>query len=197
MIRTGRIQDLPILRRTKEGLILGDEDGEVLLPVNERPEKNADDRTVSVFVHRNADGRHIATIKPPKAQAGEFATMKVIAADPAGAYLDWGLDPRLLVPHAEQKKPMEEGRWYVVRVAVDERSDGLYGSSRIEHFLDNSQMTVKAGDTVDLIVFGRSELGFSVIVNNLHQGIEPLAGFRNRNAAIVQAGGGRSRERSV
>ena len=170
VIKTGRAQALPILRRTKEGLILGDEDGEVLLPLSERPEKNADG-TITVFVYRDADGRHAATAKPPKAQVGGHAIMKVIAAGPAGAYLEWGVEPPLFVPHAEQKKAMEEGRWYVVRVAVDERSDRLYGSTRIEHFLDNDQITVKPGDTVDLMVFGRSELGLSVIVNDLHQGL--------------------------
>ena len=66
---------------------------------------------------------------------------------------------------------MEEGRYYVVRVALDEETDRLYASSRVEHFLDNSTLTVKVNEEVALMVFERSELGLNVIVNNIHQGL--------------------------
>lgn len=85
--------------------------------------------------------------------------------------MDWGLEPPLLVPHDEQKKPLEEGRWYVVGVYLDPETDRVQASTRIERYLDNAQLTVGKGDTVSLLVFGRSELGLSVIVNNKHQGL--------------------------
>jgi predicted RNA-binding protein (virulence factor B family) len=85
--------------------------------------------------------------------------------------VDIGLDTELLVPHDEQKKPLEQGRWYVVRVALDDATDRLYGSTRLEAFLNNEALTVKRGDTVDLIVIGRSDLGLTVAVNNTHQGL--------------------------
>ncbi len=172
MIRTGHIQDLIILRHTKDGLILGDDDAaEVLLPMVERPPNDADGQTARVFVYRDAQGVQHATTRAPKAQVGEFAQLKVTAIRGAGAMMDMGLGADLLVPHEEQKKALDEGRWYVVRVARDEPTDKLYGSTRIEHFLDNTALTVKNGDTVQLMVFGRSDLGLSVIVNNLHQGL--------------------------
>ena len=172
MIHTGRIQDLIILRHTSEGLVLGDDDDtEALLPKSEQPTNDADGSTVRVFVYRDKEGRHLATTRPPKAEVGEFAQLRVRAIRGAGANMDWGLETDLLVPHEEQKNPMEEGRWYVVRVALDPGTDRLYGSTRIENFLDNTSLSVQKGDEVALVLFSRSDLGFSVIVNNTHQGL--------------------------
>ena len=172
MIRTGRIQDLIILRRTTEGLILGDDDAEeVLLPLADPPSSDVEGSSVRVFVYRNKEGRHVATTRAPKAQVGEFAQLRVRAIRGAGANMDWGLDTDLLIPHEEQKQAMEEARWYVVRVALDKETDTLYGSTRVENFLDNTELSVKKGDEVALVVFSRSDLGLSVIVNNTHQGL--------------------------
>src|SRR5690606_23279081 len=54
MIRIGRIQELLILRKTSEGLILGDDDDqEVLLPKAEKVENDAIESPVRVFVYRD------------------------------------------------------------------------------------------------------------------------------------------------
>ncbi|MBK9175801.1 MAG: GntR family transcriptional regulator [Flavobacteriales bacterium] len=172
VIRTGRTQNLIILRHTSEGLILGDDDAaEVLLPKAEQPKESKEGDALRVFVYRDREGQHSATTKLPKAQIGEFANMRVARIRGAGALVDWGVEPALLVPHEEQKKPMEEGRWYVVRVALDDETDQPYGSTRIDRFLDNSELTVAKGEKVDLLVFGSSDLGYSVIVNNAHHGL--------------------------
>ena len=172
MIRTGRTQELIIHRRTNEGLILGNDDtAEVLLPTPECPANATDRSAVRVFVYRDREDRLVATTRPPKVQAGEFAQLRVSLVTDDGAYMSWGLQPDLFVPYREQKKSLEEGRWYVVRVAVSEQNDHLYGSTRIDNFLSNAQLTVKQGEEVALVVFGKSELGLSVIVNNAHQGL--------------------------
>lgn len=171
-IHTGRIQELNILRHRKEGVYLGDDEGnEVLLPITERPDNAADVATLRVFVYRNKEGEQVATLRMPKAQAGEFALLKVSAIRGAGARLDWGVEAELLVTHDEQQRPMEEGRYYVVRLAVAEATDRLFASSRVEHYLDNTELTVKEKDEVRLLVFDRSELGLHVIVNDRHQGL--------------------------
>jgi len=171
-IHTGRIQELNILRHRKEGVYLGDDEGnEVLLPITERPDNAGDVAAMRVFIYRNKEGQQVATLRMPKAQAGEFALLKVTAIRGAGARLEWGVDAELLVTHEEQQRPMEEGRYYVVCVALAEATDRLYASSRVEHFLDNTELTVKAKDEVALLVFDKSELGLHVIVNNRHQGL--------------------------
>jgi len=172
VIYTGRTQDLIVLRRTSAGLFLGDDDEvEVFLPSSEGLESAVEGNTLRVFVHRDKEGRRVATTRPAKLQVGEFAQLRVNTIRGATANMDYGLDTDLLVPREAQKKAMEEGRWYVVRMALDEQTDHLYGSTHIEHFLDNSKLTVKNGDEVALVVFARSELGLSVIVNNAHQGL--------------------------
>ncbi len=172
VIRTGSTQDLAVLRRTAEGLVLGDPEGaEVLLSPRDRPEKEATGTSVRVFVFRDREGRQMATTKIPKAVAGQFAQFRVRTVEDEGAYLDWGVDADLFVPYRDQKKPLEDGRWTIVRVALDERSDRIYGSTRLDEFLDNATLTVEQGEKVELVVFGKSELGLSVIVNNKHQGL--------------------------
>ncbi|MEZ4740512.1 MAG: S1-like domain-containing RNA-binding protein [Flavobacteriales bacterium] len=172
MIHTGRTQDLLVLRTTPHGLFLGDDDdAEVLLPTNECPNKAKEGDTLKVFVYRDAEHKLVATTRSPKVQAGQFAPLRVNRVDDAGAHVDWGFEPELLVPHSEQRKPLQEGRWHVIHVALDERKDRIYGSTRIEHFLDNSTLSVKRGDAVELVVFAKSELGLSVVVNNKHQGL--------------------------
>jgi predicted RNA-binding protein (virulence factor B family) len=172
MIHTGRTQELTILRTSPQGVVLGDDDAlEALLPASERPADAAEGSTLRVFVYRDREGRLVATTRTPKAQVGEYAQLRVNAIRGAGAHVDIGLDTELLVPHDEQKKPLEQGRWYVVRVALDDATDRLYGSTRLEAFLNNEALTVKRGDTVDLIVIGRSDLGLTVAVNNTHQGL--------------------------
>jgi predicted RNA-binding protein (virulence factor B family) len=171
-IHTGRIQELSILRHRKEGVYLGDDEvNEVLLPITERPDNAGDVATLRVFVYRNKEGQQVATLRLPKAQAGEFALLKVSAIRGAGARLDWGVDAELLVLHEEQERPMEEGRYYVVHVALAESTDRLFASSRVDRFLDNTELTVKEKEEVGLLVFDKSELGLHVIVNNRHQGL--------------------------
>lgn len=170
MIQTGRIQELTILRRTAERLVLGDDDAEELvLPASADPTGMAD--TLRVFVYIGSNGEQVATTKLPKAEVGRFATMRVIAIRGAGALVDWGLEPPLLVPHEEQRKPLEQGRYHVVRVYLDVETGRVQGSTRVERFLDNEVLTVQKGDAVDLLVYGRSELGFSVIVDDLYHGL--------------------------
>lgn len=169
-IQTGRIQDLPVLRTTPEGSFLGDMEDTVLLLPSEDPSTRSKGDTVRVFVYHDRDGRRLATTTLPKAQLGEFANLRVVAIRGAGARVELAPGLELLVPHEAQKKALEEGRWYVVRIALDER-DQLYASTRIEDFLDNTELSVQRGDALDLVVYSKSELGYSVIVNNKHQGL--------------------------
>ena len=69
--------------------------------------------------------------------AGDFALLTVVAVNRIGAFLDWGLEKDLLVPFREQQHKMEEGRSYLVRIYLDEKSNRLVASSRLDKFLDN------------------------------------------------------------
>ncbi len=169
MISPGQTQELQILRRTKDHLVLGDDDlVEVTVPIAADPTGEAE--RLRVFVHLDAQDRPVATMDRPKAEVGGFATMQVIGVTGDHALVDWGLRPPLAVPRNEQQKPLEADRWYVVRVFSD-RSGKVLGSTRVEEFLRNTELTVQAGDKVDGLVYRRGPLGLSVIVNDRHQGL--------------------------
>ncbi|MEA3444505.1 MAG: S1-like domain-containing RNA-binding protein [Bacteroidota bacterium] len=172
MINIGEYNTLKILRETSVGLYLGDESGEdILLPNKYCPESFEIDDEITVFVYRDYAERKIATNLTPKIHLDEFALLQVKDLSDIGAFLDWGLEKELMVPFKEQRQRMEEGRWYVVYLSIDEATDRLFASNRIDKFLQNEVLTVEEGQEVDLLVMQKTDLGFSVIINNIHKGL--------------------------
>lgn len=173
MIPIGQHQQLTILRHTTVGLYLGDEEGDedVLLPNKYCPEDFELGDQLNVFVYRDYEERKIATNLMPKILLHQFALLRVTSVSNIGAFLDWGLEKELLVPFREQRQKMVEGRWYIVYLDLDEKTDRLYATNKIEKRLKNDVLTVREGEQVDLIVMKKTDLGFSVIVNQQHEGL--------------------------
>ncbi len=172
MIEQGREIELKIAKRATFGLFLADESGEeVLLPNKYCAEEMKPGNTTRVFVYKDSEGKKVATTLTPKIFIHEFALLKVSAVTGVGAFLDWGLEKELMVPFREQKQKMEVGRWYIVYLDLDKKSDRLYASNRVERFLQNDQISVKEGDEVALVVMQKTDLGYSVIVNHTHKGL--------------------------
>jgi predicted RNA-binding protein (virulence factor B family) len=173
LIPIGQHQDLTILRHTTVGLFLGDEEGDedVLLPNKYCPANFEIGEKINVFVYRDHEERIIATNLQPKILLHQFALLRVTSVSNIGAFMDWGLEKELLVPFREQRQKMEEGRWYIVYLDLDEKTDRLYATNKIEKRLKNDSLTVITGEAVDLIVMKKTDLGFSVIVNQRHEGL--------------------------
>jgi len=172
LIEVGEYNNLEILRETSVGLYLGDETGEdVLLPNKYCPESYKIGDELEVFIYRDYADRKIATNLTPKILLHEFALLRVASVVEVGAFLEWGLEKDLMVPFSEQRQNMEEGRWYVVYLSKDEETDRLYASNKIEKILQNEVLTVDAGEEVDLLIYRKTDLGYSVIVNNQHKGL--------------------------
>lgn len=172
MIKIGEYNTLKILRETSVGLFLGDESGEdVLLPNKYCPEVFFDDEEIEVFVYLDYAERKIATNLIPKIHLNEFAYLQVQEVSEIGAFLDWGLEKGLLVPFSEQPEKMEVGKSYVVCMLLDEKTNRLYASARIEHRLSNESLELSVNDEVDALVYQESELGYSVIINDEYKGL--------------------------
>lgn len=172
MIEIGRYNKLRILRETSVGLFLGDEDGEdVLLPNKYCPASFEIDDWLEVFVYLDHDERKVATNLKPKIQLDEFALLKVASIDQVGVFLDWGLEKHLLVPFGEQRHKMQLGKSYVVYLDLDPKSSRLYATAKIGERLQNEILTIAEGDEVELMVFQETDLGFSVIINGMHEGL--------------------------
>lgn len=164
------MHELPVATIDARGawLLAGRE--RVLLPQREVPAGLMLGAYLQVFVYGDMDGNPVATLSRPKALVGEFAFLKVLKIGPHGAFLDWGLEKDLLVPHKEQPQPMEPGHSYVVKVRLDRQGRPL-GTARIDKCLSNAEIELSEGEQVDLLVWQFSALGAKVIVNNRHAGL--------------------------
>lgn len=172
VIQTGRYQTLTILRDTRVGLFLGDADGgEVLLPNKYVPERFELGESLAVFVYRDHEERQVATTLRPKLELDGFALLRVFDTDRHGAFMEWGMEKHLLVPFKEQRAKLEPGRWYMTTLRLDEETDRLYGSTRLDRYLSTDTHGIAAGDEVRAVVYGRSEMGWSVVVNGAYQGL--------------------------
>ncbi|MDE6040827.1 MAG: GntR family transcriptional regulator [Muribaculaceae bacterium] len=173
MIELGKNQDLTVRRIVDFGAYLGkEEDGvDVLLPARYLPENTKVGDVINVFVYKDSEDRPIATTEKPFARVGEFAFLSVSAVNDIGAFMDWGLPKDLLVPFSEQKVKMRRGGIYPVYVFVDHATGRIVGSSKIEKFLGNVYPDYRPGQEVKALVYEHSEIGYKVIVDNLHRGM--------------------------
>ena len=176
MATIGERAELAIMREATPGLYLDSEGelGEVLLPGREIPAsaktwKIGD--TVNVFLYRDSEDRPVATAQYPRAMPGEFAYLECVAATGIGAFLDWGLLKDLFVPLREQKDRLEAGRSYVVYVYVDEESDRIVASRRLNRYLSKDSPRYLIGQEVDLLLYGKTDLGYKAIINGEHTGV--------------------------
>ncbi len=172
MIELGKYNTLEILRDTSVGLFLGDEEGnDVLLPNKYVPESFEIGDHLTVFCYLDHDERPVATTLKPHVTINHFQLLRVAEVNDFGAFLDWGLEKHLLVPFREQRTKMVQGQWYVVYCYLDERSNRLVASNKLDKFLSNENLTVNNLDEVDLIVTRHTDLGWEVIINDKHKGL--------------------------
>ncbi len=173
MIEIGKVNSLKVVKEVDFGLYLdGDAMGEILLPSRYVPRDAVVGDELDVFIYRDSEDRIIATTERPYAGVGEFACLKVVSVSRAGAFLDWGLSKDLLVPYAEQKPKMEEGKRYVVGIYLDDTSNRIVASARLDDMLyDESEDDFEEGEAVSLFVANKTELGYKMIVNNSHWGL--------------------------
>jgi len=173
MIKVGTYNELKIVKEVDFGLYLdgGYDFGEILLPKRYITDEMRIGQSVSVFLYYDSEDRLIATTQHAKAVAGEFASLKVVDTNRAGAFLDWGLPKDLLVPFNQQKVAMKTGYGYLVYVYQDDISERLLASSKLDRFLDKVPATYKVGEKVDLIIADRTDIGFKAIINHKHWGV--------------------------
>jgi predicted RNA-binding protein (virulence factor B family) len=160
---------------TKEetfGLYLdGGDDGEILMPQKYVPENIEIGDEINVFVYLDQDERPVATTETPLAKAGEFAYLECSWVNEYGAFLSWGVTKDLFCPFREQKKRMEIGESYIVHVHIDKETYRLVASAKVEHYLSNDKPDYTPGQPVSLLIWQKTELGFKVIINNMHSGL--------------------------
>lgn len=172
MLHLGIKNTLRILRGTGVGMFLGDEEGnDVLLPKKYVPENAIVGDDIEVFIYRDSEDRIIATNLEPKIQLNQFACLQVKSVTAIGAFLDWGLEKDLFVPFREQNKKMEEGRWYAVFLYLDEETDRLVASCKVNRYFEKENIDLQIGQEVDLLIFEETDLGLNAVINNKYKGL--------------------------
>ena len=196
MIEIGHTNTLTALRETSVGYFLGDHpadaddaarqlpENDVLLPNKYVPADLRVDDPIDVFIYTDSEDRPIATTLTPAIRRNEFAALRVVAVTNAGAFLDWGLEKDLLVPHREQSHPMAVDEWYVVFMYLDRETNRLVASSRISRFLDPVVRDLYEGEEVQLLAWETTALGLNVIINNRYRGLV----YHNEIFRTVQPG---------
>lgn len=168
MIHLGDYNILRITRFTDHGAYLdGGDLGEILMPKAYVKREMHPGDEVRVFVYLDQSERLVGTMETPLARVGQFAFLRVAWVNEFGAFLDWGLMKDLFVPFREQKRPMQQGRSYIVHIHVDEQTQRIVGSAKVERYLQPARpATHHRGQSVEALVWQKTPLGFKVITRD-------------------------------
>jgi predicted RNA-binding protein (virulence factor B family) len=170
-MKLGKTQTLKIAEINNSGAFLESENGErAFLPKIFLDENAEIDDDVEVFVYQD-DDKLKATTEIPSAEVGEFAVMNCVQSLPSGAFMDWGIIKDLFIPYKQQKGKILEGKRYLVYIYIDEVSGRITGTTKFKRNQNYENVPFKAGDKVDLIIAGQSELGWNVVVNKKYLGL--------------------------
>lgn len=176
----GRTSTLVVARQGPHGAFLRMPDDDdpraetLLLPGFELPDDLADGDPIEVFVYRDSEDRPIATTAVPKLELGEIRFLTVTDVTPIGAFVDWGLPKELLVPFAEQTRPLAPGDRHPIGLILDD-SGRLAGTMRVREMLCESD-EMRRGEWVEGEAFrNEPELGLFVILERRFLGLVPAS----------------------
>ncbi|MFP8968113.1 S1 RNA-binding domain-containing protein [Pokkaliibacter sp. CJK22405] len=171
MVQIGRFNRLQVTRMQDIGARLdAGRWGSILLPKRYVPDNCQLGDELDVFIYLDSEDRLIASTQAPKVLVGECASLKCVSIGPMGAFLDWGMPKDLFVPFAEMAKPMEEGKYYLVHVYLD-NSNRLAASSKLDRFIDETGHQYRRGQLVDLLIGERTDLGYKAVINHTSWGL--------------------------
>ena len=173
MVNIGKINHLNIVKEVDFGMYLdgGEDFGEILLPLRYITPACIVGESVDVFIYLDSEDRIIATTDFPLAMVGEIALLTVVDTAPMGAFVDWGLAKDLLVPFAEQKADLIKGNKVIVKVLMDDMTERIIGSSKLDKYLDQIPPTFETDQEVALMIYSKTDLGYKVIINNEFWGL--------------------------
>ena len=170
-INVGQFNLMRVDRKVDFGFYMDDGAEGVLLPKRFVPSGLQVGDTISVFVYHDSDNRLIATTQEPFAVVGDIAALKVVDITGQGAFLDWGLMKDLFVPVSQQLSSMRLGGKYLVKLYLDKQTGRVAATEKIDNQISNDILTVQEGEKVKLQVYRESDIGYVVIVNQVHQGL--------------------------
>ena len=167
----GEYNLLKVIKEKSMGVFLDDGDAGILLPKRFVPANTKTGDELKVFLYHDGEDRPIATTQKPFGVLGDIVRLKAVNVTHQGAFLDWGLMKDLFIPKSKMKNFMIPNGEYLVKIVLDEKTGRLAATEKLEPFLSNENLTVKEKDLVDLIVYRKTDIGYEMIINNIHKGI--------------------------
>ena len=171
MVKMGDYNVMKVIKEKSMGVFLDDGGEGILLPKRFVPQNTRIGDELTVFLYHDGEDRPIATTQKPFGKLGDIVKLKAVAVTNQGAFLDWGLMKDLFTPKSKMKNYMIPNGEYLVKIVMDEKTGRLAATEKLEAFLSNENLIVKEKDIVDLIVYRRTDIGYEVIINNMHKGI--------------------------
>ena len=171
MINIGEFNVMKVIKEKSMGVFLDDGDIGILLPKRFVPAGTKVGDEIKVFLYHDSEGRPIATTQQPYGVLGDIVKLKAVSVTNQGAFLDWGLMKDLFIPKSKIKNYMSPNGEYLVKIVMDEKTGRLAATEKIEPYLSNKDLTVKEKEVVDLIVYRQTDIGYEMIINNIHKGI--------------------------
>lgn len=173
MILSGIYHTLRVNRISDYGLYLADEEeNEVLLPNRYVSLENKVGDMMEVFVYHDSEDRLVATTEKPYATVGETAFLKVVDKTVHGAFLDWGLTAKdIFLPNRNMIGRLDPGRKYVVYIYRDTVTGRAVTTMALKSFISNTELDLKRGQEVDILVALKTDSGFRVVINNRYWGM--------------------------
>jgi predicted RNA-binding protein (virulence factor B family) len=172
MINIGKINQLSVIKQQGANIYLGSAVSNKVLLVDKKPPANCQvGDHLTVFVYIDNEGHLAATTTLPFAQVDDIAYLKVAALNYVGAFLDWGLAKNLLVPFSEQLHELEVGKFYLVKVFLDDQQR-VVATTKIDKFIsDTADEQLSEGQQVEILIADKTELGVKAIINNCYWGM--------------------------
>jgi uncharacterized protein len=171
-IELGILNTLKINRITEPGIYLEALDEEVVLLPNAYVTKSMQvTDELKVFIYTDSEDRLVATTQTPYSMKNEFMFTRVVDVLEFGAFVDWGLQKDLFVPKNRQKTPFRDGQTRIVRIIEDEESRRLIGVEKITSFLSSDTKNLAINQSVDLLVFAKTPMGYKTIIDNTYEGM--------------------------
>jgi predicted RNA-binding protein (virulence factor B family) len=172
MALIGTFNSMEVVSLTDFGAYLDGENlGSILLPKKQCPDPIHEGDFINAFIYLDSEDRLIATRIKPKVEVGQCALLEVKELTAFGAFLDWGLPKDVLVPFGEQRKPMEAGQKHVVYLFVDNLTQRIAASAKLSNFLAEETDAYRVNDPVNLLIAGRTDLGYRAVVDQKYLGM--------------------------
>lgn len=171
MIKMGDYNVMKVIKEKSMGVFLDDGDAGILLPKRFVPHGTKPGDELKVFLYHDGEDRPIATTQKPFGKLGDVVKLKAVSVTTQGAFLDWGLMKDLFIPKSKMKNYMIPNGEYLIKIVMDEKTGRLAATEKLDPFLSNENLTVKEKDVVNLLVYRRTDIGYEVIINNIHKGI--------------------------